>query len=59
MLRIESRAGGRDAVERESHAGGEKEAEAAPRPPQRDEKGAPLFMLDHDEEVMNDLNPKP
>ena len=59
VLRIESRAGGRDAVERESHAGGGKEAEAAPRPPQRDEKGAPLFMLDHDEEVMNDLNPKP
>lgn len=57
VLRIESRAGGRDAVQRESHAGGAKEAEAAPRPPQRDEKGAPLFMLDHDEEVMNDPLP--
>ena len=54
MLRIESRAGGRDAVQREGHAGGGKEAEASPRPPQREEKGAPLFMLDHDEEVMND-----
>jgi hypothetical protein len=53
VLRIESRAGGRDAVQREGNGGGAGEAKAAPRPSRREEKGTPLFMLDHDEEVVN------